>query len=184
MPTHQMTRTLADLAKVSRGEMKLADASTFMSYFNMSGRTLDSNPKFFFFSAHAEQLAPLIRFFHLQSKVPFLPVPSAMLIFNYYSEAGKFWVEGNYVAGDTDTPFLNMKSEYFEQMSLSVVDGYAAMMGSDDMKTVCEMPFDQATNVSMSAASEFKSTLYETYDFNPPSSSSNHEFDYCVIDEF
>jgi len=183
MPTHQMTRFLANLAKVSRGEMKLTDASTFMSYFNMSGRTLDKNPKFFFFSAHAETLAPLIRFFHLQSEVPLTPVPSAMLIFNYYSEAGKFWVEGNYVAGDTDTPFLNMKSEYFEQMSLSVVDGYAAMMGSDDMKTVCQEPFDQAMNVSMSAASEFKSMLYETYDFNPPSSSSNHEFDYFVIDQ-
>lgn len=108
-----------------------------MNYFNMSGRKLETVPRFFYYSAHAETLGPLLRFYHQESEVPLKPVPASMIIFDYYSEAGKFWIEGKYVAGDNVMHFLNIESEYFEHLSTSVLNGYATMMGTADMLKVC-----------------------------------------------
>ena len=59
-----------------------------MKYYNMSGRDLDVDPLFFFFSAHAETVAPLLRFFNQMEEVPLDPAPSSMILFEFYEEFG------------------------------------------------------------------------------------------------
>ena len=54
----------------------------------MSGRELDVDPVFFFFSGHAETVAPLLRFFSQIEEVLLDPAPSSMILFEYYEEFG------------------------------------------------------------------------------------------------
>ena len=65
LPAYNLAQVIADIASVAQGSMNLTDSDTFMNYYNMSGKTLKVDPKFFLFSAHAETVAPLIHFYNL-----------------------------------------------------------------------------------------------------------------------
>ena len=77
--------------------MNLTDSDTFMHYFNMSGRTLKVDPKFFLFSAHAETVAPLLHFYNLQANFPLTPAPSSMMVFDIVDSYGTVFVRGKFI---------------------------------------------------------------------------------------
>ena len=102
------------LSKVARGELEIGEASIFMKYFEMSGRVLEAEPKFFFYSAHAETLAPILRFFQQDDLVPLTPEPASMITYDFYKQDGKFYVQAENV-DQTATPFLTMELTEFEK---------------------------------------------------------------------
>jgi len=59
-----------------------------MHYFNMSGREMTVEPKFIFFSAHAETVAPMVRFYDFVDEVPLTPNPAVMVIFDFVESYG------------------------------------------------------------------------------------------------
>ena len=80
----------------------------------MSGNKLEVDPRFFFFSAHAETVAPVLRFFNKRDLDPLTPAPTSMILFDFYDEADISWVSAKYVKDDIAVTFLDVKSDYFK----------------------------------------------------------------------
>ena len=124
LPAYEFAQNLVDLSRVARGDLELSEASTFMKYFNMTGRTLETNPKFFLYSAHAESLGPVLRFFEQESLVPLTPEPASMITFDFYKQDGKFYVEAENVDQES-TPFLTLELTKFESMAQAKLQKYS-----------------------------------------------------------
>lgn len=84
LPAFNLAQTLSDIASVADGKMKLLESKTFMHYYDMwSGHKMGKEPKFFLFSAHAETVGPLLRFYNMMDDFPLEPAPSSMLVFDF-----------------------------------------------------------------------------------------------------
>ena len=83
LPAFNLAQTLSDFAQVAQGNMKMNESDTFMHYYNMSGHEMKTEPKFILFSAHAETLAPLLRFYNMMEDFPLEPAASSMLVFDF-----------------------------------------------------------------------------------------------------
>mmetsp|Transcript_17093 Transcript_17093/g.21592 ORF Transcript_17093/g.21592 Transcript_17093/m.21592 type:complete len:112 (+) Transcript_17093:542-877(+) len=110
------------MARVARREMKLSQSSTFMHYFNMSGREMAVDPKFFFFSANQFIVGPLLHLMDTQKKVPLKPMPSSMFLFDFVKSSGKVLVKGRYVDGDQELEIFKMDSEDFQHQMESKLE--------------------------------------------------------------
>ena len=81
----------------------------------MSGNKLEVDPRLFLFSAHGETIAPILRFFNQHDLYPLTPDPTAMILFDFYDEAGISWVSAAYVQDSFAYHFLNVRSDYFKK---------------------------------------------------------------------
>ena len=46
-----------------------------------------------------------------------MPEPASMIIFDFYSEAGKVWIEGKSVINDSKTTFMTLDTTYFQELT-------------------------------------------------------------------
>ena len=58
-----------------------------------------------------------------------------------------------------------MQSDYFVDLSQDKLKAYSTIMGTTDMKQVCQMPFTGPTNITSAAADDFRTRLYDYFDY-------------------
>ena len=123
----------------------------FMHYFNMTGDA-QAMPKFVFYSAHAETIAPISRAFgHATIEKP---DPSSMVFVHFYehtcsdnSKKTCYSVEGVYVPHwrltDEVIKVFSLSIDEFEQWVNASLDEYVAMsgVGTRDVAEMCEQKY-------------------------------------------
>ena len=130
LPTYEFFTTLRDMAKVQRGQMTLAQSQTFMKYYNlMPGAKLEKTPKLILYSAHAETLGPIVRYFGAEDKVPFTPEPASMILFDFY-EGADARIVAKYVDDIQTVDLFDGKSADFQVNLDETLTKYATEVGA------------------------------------------------------
>jgi len=76
----ELMRTLSELAQLTSGELKMADADTYLKY---SGKDKNSEiPKFIFYSAHAANVGSILTSFD-QDPLVVSPNPASAVFFQF-----------------------------------------------------------------------------------------------------
>ena len=159
---------LADFAKVQQGEMSVAESTTFMQYYKFTGLQVTDALHYVFYSAHAETVAPLLRYFNVQELAPFTPPPSSFLHFEFYSVVGMepriaaYFVQGN----DIDIVFDQDSSDFVKETE-SALQNYAARVGAQTVSEMCKLDYVHEDPWQLSSAEDFKNKLYAAYNFSP-----------------
>lgn len=105
-PTFEYLETLLEFSHIVEGSLAWQDAEMFMHYFNMTGEA-KTMPKFVFYSAHAETVAPILHAF--DSPTLLTPDPASMVLVHYYQNVdGSIDVVIDYV------PHMRIKREFIQ----------------------------------------------------------------------
>ena len=150
----------------------------FMHYFNMTGDA-QAMPKFVFYSAHAETVAPISRAFGYATITT--PEPSFMVFVNFFehpcadnSEKTCYSVEGSYVPHwrlyEKEIKGFSYPIEEFEEWIGKSLDVYVAMsgVGTRDVEKMCKEDYEHSIYDHYTDPWKFQSMLYKHFDFNPP----------------
>ena len=105
MPTFEYANVLLEFSDITSGLKDISEAKYFLKYANNSGQFSGEAPKFVFYSAHAETVAPIQRLFRYPFDMDLInPEPAAMVLVNYWrcdlcheSDPNKYQVSASYV---------------------------------------------------------------------------------------
>ena len=168
-PAFELLNVLSDFAQVQQGHMSLDQSSTFMKYISMSGSpTLDKDPKFVFYSAHAETVDPVLRYFGAQNIEPYNPYASSMILFQFFKTSeGQIRVLGRFVEGKTSRGIYEDSSENFVSKIGESLKEYSQRVGTDQVPEMCANGLDTSKPMTLSSAQDFKKELYDHFGFDP-----------------
>ena len=178
-PTFEYLKTLLEFSKIVQDELAWQDAEMFMHYFNMTGNA-QAMPKFVFYSAHAETIAPISRAFgHATIETP---DPSFMVFVHFYENACAdnskktcYSVEGVYVPHwrltDKVIKVFSLSIDEFEKWVNASLDEYVAMsgVGTRDVVEMCEQKYVRSPEDPYTDPWLFRTMLYKHFDYDPPS---------------
>lgn len=124
-PTFEYLETLLEFSQVLEGKLALQDASTFMHYFNMTGTATSTTamPKFVFFSAHAETIAPILHAF--EAPLVLNPDPASMVLVNFYAVQQACEADSE----DCNEEQIQVEIKYVPHLRVS-----------EEIETIAEMP--------------------------------------------
>ena len=143
-------------------------------------------PKFVFYSAHAETVAPIIRAFNFWPLLT--PDPASMVLVNFYEQACPegseqetcYQVEGTYVPHwrieKKEKTLFSYPIEEFERIIKFTLKDYIKLsgVGTSDVEKMCKEAYESKDKYADPWA--FRTALYTRFRYNPSYGASFEEF--------
>ena len=175
-PMVEFLEALEELSRVVRGASELYEATIFLKYFNRTGEASTVLPKFAFYSAHAETIAPLLRAFNYDYLVT--PDPASMVLVNYYEctscaadAQDRFQVVVTYYPHYRISPesevLMTLTASDFELFLTTSLESYEAFshVNTTDVPEMCSKDYSPPDPRNYSDPEDYRSQLYSYYGF-------------------